>query len=521
MTESPVSGAARRCRQAVPYLFIVFMSVALAGFVLERRGNLAWDDADYLRRGLTNVAAATDGGFAPLRLILDTLRERPKPPLLVGWIELGALLLGRRALAPLLVFATVLPYAILATAVASIARRRFGPRAGWFAIPILLASPMGLSYGAKVMVETFMGLWILLVYDRMAALLASPRPRRAALLGLVLGAAMLTKLTVALLLPVPGLLFLEAWCRRHGFGREGRRLAILALACTSLVAGPWYARNTAATVKFAVFSSRYNIVAEGRTDSVPRLERLAELGRNLPGGALIATLASVALASRRRRDPREETTDTARMFTRLAVSGAVSGALILLLPSYFDPRFLLPIWPALAVVLGGLVGRFAVPGMTLRTTLTAGALGLCVVVSARGLVREPRTSSYWTTRLLIDDLVRTRGVRTIGNVGNTPEWNVCKTGLFNAMRERPGDCFVLHDLSRSDSESLTRRLPKFDAVFVLDGGAVPSDLGKRSPGLNRARETAARMIAADDRFERMPVRMTGDLPGLSVYIRRR
>ena len=69
-------------------------SVALlAIFVSARQGNLAWDDADYLRRGLTDARLATNGHAALVipRALDRLLQEQPKPPLLVGWITLCAL----------------------------------------------------------------------------------------------------------------------------------------------------------------------------------------------------------------------------------------------------------------------------------------------------------------------------------------------------------------------------------------------------------------------------------------------
>ncbi len=92
--------AGDRFASAVTALLAVFVVAVLSGVVLVRRGNLAWDDADYLRRGLSNARFAEAGG--PLlvvpRAIDRLLSEQPKPPWFVAWIELGVHAIGRRSI---------------------------------------------------------------------------------------------------------------------------------------------------------------------------------------------------------------------------------------------------------------------------------------------------------------------------------------------------------------------------------------------------------------------------------------
>ena len=54
-----------------------------------------------------------------------------------------------------------------------------------------------------MMVETYLALWVLLVYGLTALYLIAPSRKKAAALGLVVGLALLTKLTIALFLPGP------------------------------------------------------------------------------------------------------------------------------------------------------------------------------------------------------------------------------------------------------------------------------------------------------------------------------
>ena len=69
---------------------------SLTRIVVLREGNLAWDDADYLQRGLRIARLSVSrGGLDVPRAIVETLRERPKPPLLAAWIEVVSLAIGR------------------------------------------------------------------------------------------------------------------------------------------------------------------------------------------------------------------------------------------------------------------------------------------------------------------------------------------------------------------------------------------------------------------------------------------
>ena len=87
-----------------------------------------------------------------------------------------------------------------------------------------------------------------------------------------------------------------------------------------------------------------------------------------------------------------------------------------------------------------------------------------LVCSTAAVAREPLFPTYWKTTGLIDDLVNRFGVSNLVNVGNCAAWNVCKTGLMNELRDEPGNCFVLHDLTKvprplapASSESGRRR----------------------------------------------------------------
>jgi hypothetical protein len=137
------------------------------------------------------------------------------------------------------------------------------------------------------------------------------------------------------------------------------------------------------------------------------------------------------------------------------------------------------------------------------------------------LWREPVSTTPWAVATLIDRLVSEYGVATLANVGNLATWNVSKTGLVNELRDHPEDCFVLGDLSAESAEGLRTRIPRFDAVLVLDPLAFPPGAVAAAPGLNRAQSVIADVIRTDPGLKRVDDLAIEGIPPMSVYTRRR
>ena len=509
-------------RRSSPLLIPAFVAVAVISLVAcVGKRNLAWDDADYLRDGL-RVANAIRAKWSsqPVEALETLLRVRPKPPLLVGWIALGGLVEWLRRPSSLLLFASVVPFAALLLGVARVGWVLAGPRAATLALICVAASPMGLSIGSRVMVETSMGLWVVLAFFLAANLLNRPSRGFAVALGAVIGLACLTKLTAALIFPVPGLLTLVLLVRRLGASKASK-LMVWSTAALLLFAGPWYVENGPEAVRFAGFSSRYNLAALGSSDVVGPGERLVALARDIAGWPLLgaAAIAAVGMAWRR---PSEisDRSGVAADYWVLAVAGGVSSALILLVPAYFDPRFFLPAWPALAVGCGALLARGGWDRGWLSAVAVTGLLGLGILQSADRLASEPRTTTFWAARSLIDDLVRRHGVANIYNVGNCRDWNVSKTGLINELRPDPTDCFVLHDLSGSTPEKFLPRLEQAESVVALDRASLPPEWFEYGPNLNRNCGPAVAHLLNDRRFVRVLDYPSEGLPPLFVFVRR-
>jgi hypothetical protein len=525
-TMSPTSDPGQT-HKAFNVAIIFMISLALVGslahFVIQRQGNLAWDDADYLRRGLRLARISSTGSLRDLPYAIgQTLREKPKPPFLVAWVEAISHLVGRQRVVALIVGSSVAPYALLVLGVALVSRRLFGSAAIAPAILCLAASPMSLAFGAKVMVETFLSLWILLIYSFASLFLECPSPRRGWALGAALGLGMMTKLTVVLFLPVTAPLVIYWYLRRYRLDRDTAKVVLRVIAPAAIIAGPWYLKNGRSAIQFARFSSRYNIEALARVEITPTLDRLFAVMDQLPGWSLFWVFLTILVGSIafRKRDAvaRRATRGASADFIKLAVSGAVVALIMLLVPPYFDPRFLLPIWPALAVCCGALIGRLAGKGLP---WVAAGyvAMAACLVPSFGRLAAEGSNTTYWRTSDLIDELVTKYGVKTIGNVGDCSNWNVCKTGLVNELRRTPGDCFVLHDLSRDSASELASRIQKVDALVVLDRKSLPANFLDEAPGLNRAYGAIDVVLSGSHQFQSVPTDGSG-LPALSVYVRK-
>jgi hypothetical protein len=518
---------ARRLTWAVAFACVVL----LAWLVIAGRGNLGWDDADYLRRGLSDARLAVSGN--PVLIIpraLDRLlQERPKPPFLVGWIEFGALLVGRSNLNTLIVLGSVAPFCFLVLAVVGLARQFHGHWSGLFALVVLIASPRTFSFGGKIMVETFLALWVLLALALASLLLKRPCRGVAVALGLVAALAFLTKLTAGLLLAGALVPFFWLVLRRDSDRRLRLRVLCWATLTCLAVAAPWYVRNAASAVRFASYSSRFNLVAEGQTHVTSGGERLVRILADLPGWPLAAILGIVGccMSVKRRQSAGIkvegcfEADSPSAHFRILTVASLLTMTAVLMIPPYFDTRFLLPIWPPLAVVLGGVFAKvFGAIALRSRALIGAG-LAVSLTASVIGLVHEPTSTTCWAAQELIDRLVGRHGVASLANVGNIAEWNVCKTGLINELRKNSADCFVLHDLSAESAEGLRSRLPRFDAVVVLETSAFPAGFLAASPALNRAHSVINEIVQADPELIRAEGLPLEGLPPMAIFVRDR
>jgi hypothetical protein len=90
---------------------------------------------------------------------------------------------------------------------------------------------------------------------------------------------------------------------------------------------------------------------------------------------------------------------------------------------------------------------------------------------------------------------------------------------MNELREDPGSCFVLHDLTRATENRAERLLNQADAVVVLGRPELSDAVLQVSPGLNRGYFALAERVEHDSRFARVPIPATDGLPDLLVFVR--
>jgi Dolichyl-phosphate-mannose-protein mannosyltransferase len=177
-----------------------------------------------------NLLARGEGFADPLAPDEPTALHPPLLPLLLALpARLGANgYLAQRALLALLGVGTVIVVALLA-------RRLAGDRAGVLAAALAAVYPVAIAADGALMPEALFGLLVTLALLAAFSYRDSATARRAALLGVLVGLATLTRGEGLLLLPLLAL----PLCVR---GRHFAQLAVACAACV-LVIAPWTVRN--------------------------------------------------------------------------------------------------------------------------------------------------------------------------------------------------------------------------------------------------------------------------------------
>jgi hypothetical protein len=335
-------------------------------------------------------------------------------------------------------------------------------------------------------------------------------------LGLWVGLAAVTKFTAFLLLCGPAFYFVIVAART-------RRVPAVAFATASavalIVAGPWYGRNYENVLEHARFSSQFDVLALGKKDESVRLARLVAAAGAITGWGVLGT-AAVAEIARKSHGAVSSLLPSGRHFERMALLGLVIFATTLLFPSYYETRFLLPAWPAVAVVIGA---RCCAAAESLGTRWKVGLAGLLALSAAYSLVvvdrerLQTRSTTYWDAGSAVAELATEHGAHTIGNVGETPDWNIAKLRLASRLQPRAAGCDI-RDLSRFEPEQLAGALEECDAFFVLDHDLLPP-LVLNTPAMNRAYDALPEALARQS-FQQIETAAL-DLPRLRLYVRKR
>jgi hypothetical protein len=287
-------------------------------------------------------------------------------------------------------------------------------------------------------------------------------------------------------------------------------------------------------VQHALFSSRFTDFTGGAITR--RGDRLIYMTLDLFGWPLFIAVIMVGLWTfwPRQRGvipPR----GAGRSFVKVATSGTAFGAAILLVTTYFESRFLLPVWPAMAIVIGALLQRFMSEGRPWRSVATASVLAIGLGCSTTSLYDQPRRVTDWNFGGIIRSLAANPNIRNLGVLGDTPDWNSSKVRLIGDLNKvrwigvqgdkRQGR-LMLASLSFLSSDEVERELDRMDALVVLDRRQVPDSMFRYAPLVNRGyatidqalRKRADRFVEVEADPEVAPrhhvyVRRTGPSPG--------
>jgi 4-amino-4-deoxy-L-arabinose transferase-like glycosyltransferase len=315
---------------------VVFaLVVLLAGTLYTGHRNRSFSDEIVVMSVARAVVADGVGAFFARYHAIPWVGDR-HPPLMALYYGTVASLFGPDLV--VLRMANVLIAALTALLAWHLGRRLFGRTTSALAVPLFICMPYFLRLGAVAMFDLALAAWFLLALILVLRLERRVTPVNGLLLGLALGAGLLTKYHMLLAWPAIG-----AWVlvRRPGH----RMIAQLALATT-----------IAASVLVAWLVVLGHLGAiEGQTAAVGRLVAMVASGhaRRMLAEMLVTRLPSAIgvfmvplfaagvslLARRRTRDDR----------TALWCIAAVSTSLLVSLP---DSRYFLPVFPLLAMAGG-------------------------------------------------------------------------------------------------------------------------------------------------------------------------
>jgi hypothetical protein len=377
-------------------------------------------------------------------------------------------------------------------------------------------------------VETTLSGWVLLALVLHARVLAQPTRLGCFLAGAAIGAALMTKLTAATILLWPGLYFLAQTLRR---GRPGGPNLAGLLAWSGgifLVAGPWYLRYLDVILTHGAYAARFDQVGLG----VPNVEFR---GLRLPHGFVVSfgwieclIVAAIGLAwlVRRPRPPESATVPERDLFARLSAGAIVIHAVVLMLPSYYEPRFFAPLVPTIAVLAACLLARVLEGRTTASRPLLAGGLLLfaCGVSTLVGAMRSTRilaeTYPRWDdTASLLDDLARTYHVAHVANVGQDRRWNVPQLLMY--ARTKPSS----RKLNIEEAANYGRIVGweetlSSDAIVVLQPDAIEQTFLSAAPSQDSGYWAILAKLPPPN-FVEFPLRGRGwVLPDIKVYVKR-
>ena len=384
----------------------VAIAAALAILLLlSTRVSTLWD------RDEPRFAQAAVEMLASGRYLLPTFNDqlRTQKPILVYWLITCSLhLFGRTEFAVRCWSPVAMAVAALATF--AIGRRLWSARVGRLAMVMLVLNPLAILEGQAATTDAVLLACITLSLALLVRMMLEPPPRAstALILGVVLGAGLLTKGPVALAVPI-AIAVVAHWAGRREWP-AGR--LIVALTSSSIVALALYA----AWLIPAAAASGGRFVTEG----VVRENLLrAVVSMDGHGAASLAavtyyplvvvvgfapwTLYLLAAIGARAPWPRERAKAIVTAWIAVPLIGFTLIATKL-------PHYILPIWPALALVSaraaetdlqGRLPGRFRSLGTAVLSTLICVEAAALVVIARIAAIDGLASAAIVSAGLLI------------------------------------------------------------------------------------------------------------------------
>jgi 4-amino-4-deoxy-L-arabinose transferase-like glycosyltransferase len=470
------------------------LALAIAAYASMRGGQIDYDGAVYLERGLYHAEqVAAKGDLYALRLPWSLRFESPKPPLYHGLLAAAALVVGRERVETVLFLGAFLPALALLLGVYALARRG-ALRSPLLAVVILVAMPVVLRVGSRLLAETTLAACVAVcACFALNAMRAGGKAEDAAGLGASAGLAALAKLTGIVFGGVVLLVAAATVWRRAGAVRSAR-CASIAVAVALVVAGPWYLRNGDAALEFGrVSADSWAHADPGSPWTRPGRLVLESIGAPL---ASIAC-AFVVLAWRTRR-----TRDASRLdLARLAATVAGISAAMVLTPRNFDPRFWAPALGLVAVWMAGELSDWA--STATRKRAVGIALAVSIGFAVASAANDRASSTSWRLGTLVDLRAdQLAGGARLCNLGESYSWNRFQMRLMTqvaTLRPRPEVFDLLHD----GSLDLERELARCELLFLLDPAEISGERTqiRENDGLMRLRpqvvELAERRMARD------------------------
>ena len=449
-------------------LICLVPAIAMAAISTARDGELGYDGAVYLERGLIHAEQVAQRGFLALpHLLWSLMFEAPKPPLFHGLVAATALLAGREHLSALIFAAAVIPAFLLTLAVWELASVGGKPGAGCYGVATLFAMPLVVEMSGRLMVETT--LTALVTWGAVAAIRMGRSGNRVGGwigLGVVLGSSALTKLPGPAF-AAPLLILAAVKVARRGNVRNAVRGVLLALGVATLLAGPWYLRNGRAAIDFGVEAAN-SWAHEDAGESWARPFRLLLAAFGWPLGS---TLIAVGISNFRAWRNRDGAT---RQLAFQVISVSLVTAAAVVVPRNFEPRFWMPCLGLVAAWGGRELDSWA--GSRQRRLVLVFGLGALVAFAASQNFRATPAPAPWGLTSQLNQRFADRGPGALlCNLGESPAWNRYKMRLMaelSTIRPRPAVLDLLHEAPTNDLEATVARC---DLVFLLDPREIPQD----------------------------------------------